>query len=67
MRKGLFYEEVQHAIDHHAGLYDAYWFGNMSYLQVHSITAKQIIENKWFDLTVDDISSLGSFIAKHSK
>lgn len=67
MRKGLFYEEVQHAFDHHAGLMEAYWARRISYSQAHAITARQIISNPLFDLTSEDIARLTAYAEKNAK
>jgi hypothetical protein len=40
-RRGLFYEEIQHAFDHHGGAYAV----KLTNKQLHAITARNIVEN----------------------
>ncbi len=64
-RKGVFYEEVQHAFDHHANLYENYWAKKITYFEAHSITAWEIINNPLFKITEADVMRLLQFIRKH--
>jgi hypothetical protein len=66
-RRGLFYEEVQHAFDHHAGLYDDYYAGKISNRQLHAITAQQIIDNPILELSDDAISALRKIAEEWAK
>jgi hypothetical protein len=53
-RRGLFYEEVQHAFDHHAGAYDA----SLTNKQLHAITARNLVENPLLPTTAEQNAAL---------
>jgi hypothetical protein len=53
-RRGLFYEEVQHAFDHHAGAY----LPSMTNKQLHSVTARNLVDNPLLPTTPEHNAAL---------
>lgn len=62
-RRGLFYEEVQHAFDHHGGAYS----GKLTNKQLHAITARNIVENPLLTTTPEQNRALLDLAERWSK
>lgn len=61
--RGLFYEEVQHAFDHHCGRYS----GELTNEQLHAITAQNIIDNPLLPTTPEDNVNLARYVLENGK
>lgn len=53
-RRGLFYEEIQHAFDHHAGVYE----GISNNFKLHSVTARKLVDNPLLPTTSEQNARL---------